>query len=505
MPIEIELKLRLAPEQLAKLKRHALIKSHQLTRPVTRRLYNIYFDTPRLDLQHSGMALRLRRSGVKWLQTLKGGGSVQGGLHQRNEWEMPVQGPALDFSVPQIAEWKDLLPRHLRKKLQPVFVTDFSRNSRIMSWQGAEIELCMDHGEISTEHLHTPICELELELKSGEPQQLLELALAILDVVPFELESISKAEQGYRLFLGNTEQAVKASQLMLEKHDKLSTVMQSLIWSVLQHLQRNVRGAMASEDAEYLHQMRVALRRLRVLLRVVENVCEDEKLSRFRAEFAELGVVLGKIREWDVFMAETLRAMHENLPADAGLQSLMTASDQQRDACYRLLNNDVQAREMQRLMLRFSIWMSSPYWQQFAQVELQARNFSSSCLTRLARRFERSAENLHDLDVVKLHAMRIQAKKLRYCADFFATLYGKQKFRIYMAALSKAQDRLGQIHDDAVAQHLLDELSAIPALTGHQDTIALTRGWIVHDLSGQFAMLDEAMRKFQGLQSFWEK
>ena len=159
MPVETELKIRIAPEQLARLKRHALFKTHQLSRPVTRRLYNIYFDTPNLELHQSGMALRLRRSGKQWLQTLKGGGSVEGGLHRRNELETAVSDPELDFSLLQVPEWKDILPRKLRKKLQPVFVTDFSRSSRMLSWQGAEIELCMDQGEISTEHLHTPICE----------------------------------------------------------------------------------------------------------------------------------------------------------------------------------------------------------------------------------------------------------------------------------------------------------------------------------------------------------
>ena len=210
MAVETELKLRIAPEQLAKLKRHPLLKAHQLTRPVTRRLYNIYYDTPKLELHQSGMALRLRRSGRQWLQTLKGGGSVQGGLHQRNEWEMPVSGLALDFSLPLVEAWKDVLPKHLRKKLKPVFVTDFSRNSRMLLWQGAQIELCMDQGEVSTEQQRAPVCELELELISGEAQQLFELALAILDILPFELESISKAEQGFRLMAGAAEQSLKA-------------------------------------------------------------------------------------------------------------------------------------------------------------------------------------------------------------------------------------------------------------------------------------------------------
>src|SRR3989338_8023339 len=113
MAIETELKLRIAPEQLAKLKRHALLRTHQVTRPSTRRLYNIYYDTPKLELHKSGMELRLRRSGRQWLQTLKGGGSIKAGLHQRNEWEVPVGGAALGFSAPQTAEWDEHFPKPL--------------------------------------------------------------------------------------------------------------------------------------------------------------------------------------------------------------------------------------------------------------------------------------------------------------------------------------------------------------------------------------------------------
>jgi inorganic triphosphatase YgiF len=505
MAIETELKLRIAPEQLAKLRRHPLLKAHQLAHPVTRRLYNIYYDTPGLELQQSGMALRLRRSGRQWLQTLKGGGGVQGGLHQRNEWEMPVRGPALDFSLPQVEEWKHILPKHLRKNLQPVFVTDFSRNSRMLSWQGAEIELCMDQGEISTEKASAPICELELELISGEPQQLFGLALAILDIVPFELESISKAEQGFRLMSGVAEQPLKAVPVKLDKHDELNLAMQTLIWSVLQQVQGNARGAMSSENNEYLHQLRVALRRLRVLLRMAASVCADEQLAAFRKDVAELCVTLGKIRDWDVFIAQTMQPLCERMPQDIGLQTLLAASRQQRDTCYSALRNDAQARELQRLLLRLALWMHGPYWQQQVFAGLHAGDFAAAYLTDLARQFEQVGEQLGTCDAEKLHAMRIQAKKLRYCAEFFASLQGKHKTEKYLAALSAVQEVLGQINDDAVANRLLDDLAATQALSGHQDALALGRGWVARDLSQQLRVLQDTTRKFHSQVHFWEK
>jgi triphosphatase len=505
MPVETELKLRIAPAQLARLKRHPLLRAHQLTRPGTRRLYNIYFDTPKLELNQSAMALRLRRSGKQWLQTLKGGGSIQGGLHQRNEWEMPVSGPALDFSLPQVEEWKGILPKQLRKKLQPVFVTDFSRNSRMLSWQGAEIELCMDQGEISTELTHTPICELELELKSGEPQHLFELALAILDIVPFELESISKAEQGFRLLSGYAEQPAKALQAKLGKHDDLGSAMQTLIWSVLQHVQCNVRGVMAGDNSEYLHQLRVALRRLRVLLRMAASVCADEQLAGFRKEVAALGIILGRIREWDVFIADTVQPMCKRMPQDAGLQLLLSASEQLRDARYSALRSDIQARALQRLLLRFGSWMHGTYWQRFANAGLSARAFSCTYLSELAGNFAQAGEDVDTRDAEKLHVLRIQAKKLRYCAEFFASLYGKHKSGQYLAALSEAQEVLGQLNDDAVATRLLDELAAAQALPVHQDTIALAKGWLAHDLSQQLMLLQLALGDFQRQPRYWEK
>jgi len=504
MAIETELKLRIAPEQLAKLKRHALLKAHQVSRPATRRLYNIYYDTPKLELHKSAMALRLRRAGRQWLQTLKGGGSIKAGMHQRNEWEMPVKGAALDLSSAQTAEWNEHLPKALRNKLQPVFVTDFSRTSRMLLWQGAQIELCMDHGTVSTEQHSAPICELELELKSGQPQQLFELALALLEIVPFELEVVSKAEQGYRLLSGYTGKPVKGTVPNLGKTDTLAEVLQSLIWSCLLHLQSNLRGAMTSDDTEYLHQMRVALRWLRVVLRMAEKLRAEEQLAALNKEVAALCVALGRIREWDVFIAQTVRPMCARMAGHAGLQSLLAASERQRDACYAALRSEVQAHELQRLILRFAIWMNGFYWQKLEDSP-PAHDFATSRLQKLAQRFTRSGKHLGTLDAGRLHALRILAKKLRYSAEFFAGMYDKQKAKSFLAVLSEVQEVLGQINDVAVTHRLLDELATDENLPAHQEVTALAKGWIAHDLSHQFTVLRKSIRRFFREHPFWEK
>ena len=506
MAIETELKLRITPEELARLKRHALLRTYAATRPATRRLYNIYYDTPKLELHKTEMALRLRRSGRQWLQTLKGGGSVKAGLHQRNEWEVPVSGAALDFALPDMADWDEHLPLSMRKKLQPVFVTDFSRTSRMLNFQGAEIELCMDHGQVSTEQHSLPICELELELKSGQPRLLFELALEILDVVPFELEGVSKAEQGFRLLSGFVDKPVKGAVPDFSRTDTLAEVLQTLIWSCLLHWQGNLRGAMESDDAEYLHQMRVALRRLRVVLGMAEKFRPDGQLSALNNEISALCVALGRIREWDVFIAQTLRPMCKRMAGHLGLQALLATCERQRADCYVALRGEAQARELQRLILRFSIWMSDGYWQQQGEAVPKAHDFATRRLRKLAKKFAQSSKQLNVVDAGRLHALRIFAKKLRYSAEFFACLYDKQKTKAFLAALSEVQEVLGQINDVAAAHRILDELAgqSADALATHQEAMVLAKGWIAHDLSQQFAALRDTVRRFNRQSAFWE-
>ncbi|MBK9160674.1 MAG: CHAD domain-containing protein [Nitrosomonadales bacterium] len=504
MAIESELKLRLAPEQLARLKRHPLLRTYQLARPVTRHLHNIYYDTPSLALNKARMALRLRRAGRQWLQTLKGGGTLKGGLHERHEWEVPVSRAALDFSMPEAAEWDTLLPLSWRDELQPVFVTDFFRSSRLLDWQGSSIEVCMDHGEARTEQHSVPICELELELKSGDPRHLFELALAILEVVPFELETVNKAERGYRLLSGFVEQPVKAVAPGLSGTGRLADALQTLAWSCLTHLQGNLHGAMWSDDAEYLHQVRVALRRLRVVLRMAGKIRADDGLAALSGEVAAMCVDLGRIREWDVFIDQTIRPMCARMAGHGGLQALLAHSERQRDGCYAALRGEARARAMQRLMLRFAIWMNGPYWQNEGAA-LQVDDFSMRHLRRLDKRFARSMRHLNTLDAERLHAMRILAKKLRYSAEFFSGIYGRKKSRAFLAALSEVQEVLGQINDIAVAHRLLDESAADRSLSAHQEAIVLARGWIAHDLSGQFASLHKIVRRFARQRPFWEK
>lgn len=502
MALETELKLSIAPAHLRRLKRHPLLRELGASPAVNRKLYSAYYDTPALDLRNHAMALRLRRDGKQWLQTLKGGGGVQAGLHRRNEWETPVAGEALDLGALEAAGGR--LPSGVRKLLREAFVTDFSRNVRVLEFGGAEIELCMDEGEVRAGKRAFPICELELELKSGEPRQLFGLALALLDVVPFELETVSKAERGYRLLAGYEEAPVKAAVLKLDKAATLADALQALVWSCLAHLQTNLRGAMHGDDAEYLHQLRVALRRLRVALRMAVQASPDAELDALGEEIAALGSGLGRLREWDVFVADAVRPLLARLPGQAGVEALLDACESRRAASYESLRSEEEARGLQRLLLRFAIWMNGDYWQR-EELQAGASGFAARRLRKLSKRFDSSASELDAADSAQLHALRILAKKLRYSAEFFSNFYDGKRARSFLAALGEVQDVLGRVNDVAVARRLLDELAAQPGLAAHREACDLARGWIARALADDLEALPGVLRRFGRQRAFWER
>ena len=199
-PMEVELKLALAPTGPAALIQHPYLASHAARK---QSLTNTYFDTPQGDLAKARIALRLRQVDGKVLQTVKTAGQGGGGLSQREEWEWQVAGPQLDLaSLAKLPPFQGELSGVL-DALAPQLSTDFTRRS----WQlkdGAHgeqshIELVLDEGEIISGGYRTPICEAELELKGGEPEALWALALTLAEQVPLRPSDSSKASRGNAL------------------------------------------------------------------------------------------------------------------------------------------------------------------------------------------------------------------------------------------------------------------------------------------------------------------
>ncbi len=159
-------------------------------------LETVYYDTPDQLLRRQRVALRVRREGERWIQTLKGGGGVKGGLHTRDEWNWEIPSRELQLSCFREAGWGDGLSF---EALTPVFSTVFERRVWWLRQPGTAIEVALDEGEVCFGDHRVPFIEVELELKEGCAAALFELAEHFATRVPCWPGFVSKAARGYGL------------------------------------------------------------------------------------------------------------------------------------------------------------------------------------------------------------------------------------------------------------------------------------------------------------------
>lgn len=468
--MEIELKLLVPPAALAALSADPLLTGVKAQRKARKRLDNIYFDTADHALAQARIGLRLRKDGMHWLQTVKSGGSAQAGLHQRQEIEFAVSGKALEWAPLVGTEFESVLGP-VWQQLAPQFRTLFSRGIwRLTGPTGADIEVAIDQGEIIAGKKREAICELELELKNGAVDDLFAIALALADRHPLLLDNRSKAERGDALARGLPgTPAAKAARIALPKSTDVQTAVRLAIENCLLQWQANEPGfrSQASGDApdydsEYLHQLRVAIRRLRVATAAFAQAgdWQTEALAELKIPLRNLGQQLGAARDWDVFINETWPLLLDQLDplGDLALRAaLQEKIDLQRMLAHTSARAALQHREAQRVLLTLGRCLLQ---KTATPVEKKADSFVglNQLLDDYQSQMAAGLDKLNKLQPDALHGLRILAKKMRYLTEFTASRYDAEAVQAWLHWLKKAQDVLGSRNDRTTAVARVDSL-----------------------------------------------
>ncbi|MBL8383038.1 MAG: CYTH domain-containing protein [Burkholderiales bacterium] len=215
---EIEIKLACGAHHVQALLKHPVL-AHPApgTAPTRDRLLNLYFDTDDLDLRRRRLALRLRRYGFRWLQTLKASGERSAdrrdGIAVRREWEMPVAGPQLEFAKLRDTPLRDALAEiGPAERIRPIFRVEFVREAWTVKpfpryAPDFVAEIAFDHGRIFSGERTERISEIELELKSGHVRELEYLAHVLMRDLKIKEEPRSKAKRGYAMLQAAAERA----------------------------------------------------------------------------------------------------------------------------------------------------------------------------------------------------------------------------------------------------------------------------------------------------------
>jgi triphosphatase len=505
MPVETELKLSVAPRHVARLRNHPLFE--HAVHHGSRKLRTVYYDTPTLELWRAGITLRLRRDGARWIQTIKGGGTVAAGLHRRDELEMAVATPCPEFAAIGGDLARHFTSPDLRSRLAPLFVTEFTRTRwTITPARGVKIEASVDRGVIRCGTAAEPVCEIELEIKAGPPWRTYEMALQLLEAAPLLVEDCSKAERGVALFERRARAPRKAPPSPIKAEMSSHDAFKVLVQTCLSHYIANQHGMLENDDPEYLHQMRVALRRLRSLFDTFGPLLPPSEFQNRDAEARWLSRELGEARDWDVFLTETLALSAKGQRRAPGMPAVKrTAARLRRDAA-RAARRAVASTRAQRLLLDLGKWVSaaSPRRRhndaQRMQLQQPVAPFARLVLDTASKRVLKRGRHLILLSPHELHRLRIAIKKLRYATDFFAALYPRNRVQPYLARLADLQKLLGIVNDAATAPRLLEAVAA--GILRHD-----ALGTIVHRNAALRAhalkRLPRSWRQFSRTGGFW--
>ncbi len=447
---EIELKLAVSARELPRLRRRLAL----LGDGKELQLDNLYFDTAERLLRRHRMALRVRRIGRRWVQTLKTEAGASA-LASRGEWELPAPRGRLDLARFAGTPLAALLGEHPETRLLPAFRTRF-RRTVWMANDGA-IEVALDEGEIVAADRHEPILELELELKAGSAETMFRLAsdlagkgdtaLALLPAVD------SKAARGYRLVAAEPLAPRKANAAAvagaLAGDSTPAAALRSVVERGTALLLANAAGVADGRDAEFVHQARVAVRRLRSAVRLLGKAAGWP--AALDAELRWIARRLGAVRDWDVLQAQTLPALLAALPAATPLARQVAEARRSGDEA---LGVALAGARYARLALRLMRWAGTPADEGPTIAVAAGRQ-----LRRLHRRLFGSAAFFVALTVDEQHRVRIRAKRLRYALDVLAPVLPPKPTRRYVGQLARVQDELGALNDAVVAAQLLPRLA----------------------------------------------
>jgi inorganic triphosphatase YgiF len=503
---ETELKFVGPEEALARLRRSPMLrKLGGRRRPPTLALKAVYYDTDRWALREAGYVLRVRREGKRFEQTIKGVNAAS--VATRLEVNVPVPAQAPDIQAIPDAALKRRLSRLIGgDELKPVFSIEMQRTKLLLvSRRETMLEAAFDTGVIRSGKARAPISEFELELVKGEPDALIASARELTGGLPLTISLQSKSERGYALAARMANAPLTAGRVTMPPDASASEAFARILAHCVSHFLGNWGAVTVAHDPEGIHQMRVALRRLRSALSLFGGAFRAS-MQGLESEVRWIARVLGAARDLDVFQDEVLRPVMDAHAADRRLTVLAAFVTQRRRAAWTDVHSALASERFRRLAFDFVAATIHRPWAGKAADE-PAPEFARARLAQRHRKALKAGRRIGSLDEAKRHALRIRLKKLRYACDFFQALWPKRAPVRFLKRLGALQDVLGAMNDVAAARALLGEILGQHGNGAEGEALAYAGGvvvdWHVEHARSRARALKRRWQRFAKVRPLW--
>ena len=507
---EVEIKLAVAPEKANRLLKLKIVRKHRNGKPSRRRLVSTYYDTPHHMLRKAGMALRIRDDGKKTIQTLKLPSNGPVGLQNSAEFNSTISldGPSLEqITDPGLCRFISK-KRLTNDRLTPVFTTDIIRTTLDLKHKNSRFKLALDQGEIQALRkgkIRTEtISEVEFELISGSVLPMLDLVLDVCeksDVLPSHL---TKARRGYALARKPLRpKPRKATPISLDPDMVTGDAFLLAIGEALEQLFEN-RVPLLTANPSAIHQTRVAMRRLRAIMRAFKIILPYHERKAFNGEFRWFQQRMSAARDWHVFLNESIPLVTAWNPlTEKDYDKLVRIARQERRRATAEAIEYVQSRRYTRLIIQFERWLADirkhipdkDYNQPVC-------DFAIGVLNKTTRDFLKEKRSLSRLPAEDLHTLRKYGKKARYATSIFCSLWENNQVKPYLKLMSKIQNQFGDVNDAVVARDIL--WTVTPARQDPELAIIVQK-WSQQRVKRAIRTATPSWRKFKQSRPFWEE
>lgn len=457
---EIELKFLVPSYKVDALMRQANIKSSQTTQ-----LAAHYYDTHDQALGSAGIALRIRKEGDDWVQTIKASGDGMAARLEHNQildTEQTEQAIATDTLLPDLSIYTqseiapiftDFKMGKLAKSLMRQYVTDVQRITRLVKKDDNVIEIAYDTGEVihgNDNDLRSDIKEIEFELIEGDVGYLFEVAKTWCKRYKLCLSTVTKAERGALLLAQKTHSdAIKSDLKQLNVYEDMSQAefLQAIVHNCMLQILPNASAiAAGSDDGNHVHQLRVGIRRLRTALKFFSDFSDDinhEWITVLKQTFS----LLGEYRDREILQIKTQPMLEEQ-----GAPYVDWSPE--RESLKVLPIDAVRANDFQVTLLELIEFSMAKV---LTDSPKPAKAKVSKIIDKLFGKIANASSHFADLDIEAQHDVRKRLKSLRYICEFAAPLFKKKKTKAFLRFLEPAQDILGEYNDDLVGHEFYEQ------------------------------------------------
>ena len=263
--------------------------------------------------------------------------------------------------------------------------------------------------------------------------------------------------------------------------------------AALEQIGANAAGAALGRNPEYLHQLRVGVRRLHSVLRAFRALLRRHRAAVVELPWRGMMPVLGAARDWDVFL--------KSLPRG----TLREEGTKRRAEAQRLVRELLRSEAFPEARAETRSRIHHGLWRRHADPAEPLARFADRALQKLHEGLRKAARGIDWRDAPRRHRVRIRVKRIRYASGFFADAYPERRTRPYLEGLRGLQDILGEMNDIEVQRGLLRQLAPRRSPLRAVRAEAVARAALAAREHELMAALEPAWRAYESGRPFWRR